>query len=161
MKTKPPGCAQCPAFTQGKGFVPAEGPVDATIALLGQGPGETEAYSGRPFQGPSGWTLDRWLVRAGLERHKLYVSNVVWCWLPGNRAPKREEVDYCRVAHWGPGLAGLPQLKVLMPIGVPAGGTNRKASIIIRSVSLRGWLTREHPFRLMDSRNPHCHQRSQ
>lgn len=121
MKTRPPICLACPAYPHGQGFVPAEGPQDATIAILGQGPGESEMDQGRPFVGPSGWTLDRWLVRAKLERHRLHVTNIVWCRLRGNRAPTRAEVDYCRAAHWGPALAALPDLNVLVPVGVPAG----------------------------------------
>lgn len=122
MRPKPPEkCGGCPAYNLGQGFVPAEGPREATIALLGQGPGESEADQGRPFVGPSGFTLDRWLVRAGLQRHELHVSNVVWCWLPGNRPPTRGEVDHCRRNHWGPALTQLDQLKVIVPIGIPAG----------------------------------------
>jgi DNA polymerase len=117
---KPSACAGCPAAKTGRGFVPAEGPPEAEIAILGQGPGETECYQARPFVGPSGFTLDRWLVRAGLERHTLHVSNVVWCWLPGNRAPTHQEVAYCREHHWEPALNKLPRLKVIVPVGVPA-----------------------------------------
>lgn len=117
---KPPSCSGCPAFMVGKGYVPGEGPGDATIAILGQGPGEQEHWASRPFVGPSGHTLDRWLVKARLERHKLWVDNVVRCWLPGNREPSKSEVSHCRAVHWGPALNQLPGLRVIVPIGIPS-----------------------------------------
>lgn len=120
MKSKPPTCAGCPAAQVGRGFVPAEGPKDAAIALVGQGPGEQEADLGRPFVGQSGFSLDRWLVRSGVQRHECHVSNVVWCWLPNNRPPSRAEVEHCRAVHWGPALHQLTQLKIVVPIGVPS-----------------------------------------
>ena len=121
MKPKPPTCDGCPAQRVGKGYVPGEGPSTASIALLGQGPGEEEAWTSRPFVGPSGRTLDWWLVRAGVERHKVWVDNVVRCWLPGNRAPTSAEIAHCRKAHWEPALRAHTQLNTLVPIGVPSG----------------------------------------
>lgn len=97
-----------------------QGPPDAAIALLGQGPGEVEAHTGRPFHGPSGQRLDSWLRRAGIDRSRCHVSNVVWCWLPSNRTPTAEEIAFCQRAHWGPALAALSELRVVVPIGVPA-----------------------------------------
>lgn len=38
----------------------------ASIMLLGQAPGQWETKRGRPFCGPAGHELDRWLVQAGL-----------------------------------------------------------------------------------------------
>jgi DNA polymerase len=104
----------------GRGFVPAIGPLSATLAFVGQGPGEEEAWAGTPFVGPSGRTLSRWQARAGIDRAECYISNVVWCWLPGNRAPTAGEVAHCKAAHWGPGLQRLPSLRVVIPVGIPA-----------------------------------------
>ena len=124
FKPKPDACLDCPAYQLGKSFVPPVAPPGASLYLLGQGPGEMEAYQGLPFVGPSGNHLDRWLRRAGIPRHKCWVGNVVQCWLPkeqspptGNRAPRPAEVDFCRATHWGPALAKAP---VVVPIGVPA-----------------------------------------
>ncbi len=117
---KPDACKGCPAHKAGRSFVRPQGPPTAELALIGQGPGEQEAYAGMPFIGPTGQRLNRWLRSAGLERYELFITNVVWCWLPRNRAPTTAEVAYCRTAHWGPALAGLPNLKVLVPVGIPA-----------------------------------------
>lgn len=120
MVEKPATCRGCPAEHDGKSFVRPIGPPDATLALLGQGPGETEAHNGMPFVGPSGQRLDSWLRRAGIDRSRCWVGNVVQCWLPGNRAPTDVEINRCRAAHWQPALDALPNLRVIVPIGVPA-----------------------------------------
>lgn len=142
---KPASCAGCPAFTAGKSFVPAEGPTDAKLILIGQGPGQDEALDGRPVVGPSGKKLDSWLVRAGIRRSECGVGNVVWCWLPGNREPTPAEVEHCRKAHWGPWLEKFPQARVLVPVGIAAmrgllGKEAAKASNAGRIFQLdQGW----------------------
>src|SRR5271166_1040727 len=122
MREKPPTCADCPAFTLGKGFVSGEGPLTAQVALVGQGPGETEATLSRPFvsHAPSGYRLNRWLVAAGLRRSEMWVGNVVQCHLPGNRMPTVEEASYCYRTHWGPVLRSLPHLRLIYAVGCAA-----------------------------------------
>lgn len=95
-----------------------------------KGPGEDEAYNGVPFIGRSGRMLDSWIARAGLYRHRLWIDNVVRCWMnagrdttgnpTGNRAPHVAEINHCRTAHWEASLAALSNLRVVVAIGVPA-----------------------------------------
>jgi probable DNA metabolism protein len=54
-----------------------EGPIGATIALVGEQPGDQEDVAGRPFVGPAGQLLDRALAEAGIERPHAYVTNAV------------------------------------------------------------------------------------
>jgi DNA polymerase len=54
-----------------------EGPVGASIALVGEQPGDQEDRQGRPFVGPAGQLLDRALSDAGLDRRRVYVTNAV------------------------------------------------------------------------------------
>ena len=117
---KPSACAGCPAFTSGKGFVPAEGDPLSRMMLIGQGPGQDEYLDSRPFVGPAGRKLDYWLARAGLDRSKLAVGNAVWCWLPANREPTRPEFEFCRAAHWQRWLESFPDVRVVVPIGMSA-----------------------------------------
>ncbi len=118
---KPPTCIGCEAHSVGKSFVKPTGPQDATIAIIGQGPGEQEAYNGLAFVGPSGRRLNSWLRTAGIDRHKCMVLNIIQCWVPNNRPPRGGEVDWCRERHWGPTLDSLKNLRVIIPVGVPAG----------------------------------------
>lgn len=60
-----------------EGFVPSEGGEDPRILLLGEAPGDKEVKIGRPFMGPSGKELDRWLASLGLTREDIYITGVV------------------------------------------------------------------------------------
>jgi uracil-DNA glycosylase family protein len=54
-----------------------EVPVGATIALVGEQPGDQEDVEGHPFVGPAGQLLDRALAEAGITRGETYVTNAV------------------------------------------------------------------------------------
>ena len=54
-----------------------EGPIGATIALIGEQPGDQEDLAGRPFIGPAGQLLDAALEEAGIVRADTYVTNAV------------------------------------------------------------------------------------
>lgn len=118
MLPKPLACRGCPAYTTGIGYVPARGPRHTALAIIGQGPGAQEAASGRPFVGPSGQALSRWLRQAGIIESTVLIDNVVRCRLtvPGltpfkDRAPTSAELAYCWPRH------GLPRLRnALSPI---------------------------------------------
>ncbi len=118
---KSPKCVGCPTEHIGLSFVKPTGPSDARIAIIGQGPGEQEAYNGISFVGPAGQRLNAWLRTAGIDRHKCWVGNIVQCFLPNNRVPGGDEISWCRAAHWQRALDDLPQLRVIVPVGVPAG----------------------------------------
>jgi DNA polymerase len=79
--------------------VPGEGPSDARIVIVGEGPGREEDKSGRPFVGRAGKLLTRVLESAGLSRDEAFVTNVVKCRPPGNRQPTRRERETCRDAY--------------------------------------------------------------
>ena len=54
-----------------------EGPVGASIAFVGEQPGDQEDLQGRPFVGPAGQILDRALAEVGIDRSGAYVTNAV------------------------------------------------------------------------------------
>lgn len=89
-------CQRC-ALGAGRTLaVPGEGPPDAAIMLVGEGPGKQEDYAGRPFVGAAGQLLGQLLTRAGLQRADIFITNLVKCRPPGNRAPRRAEIEACR-----------------------------------------------------------------
>jgi DNA polymerase len=69
--------------------------VDADVFFLGEGPGAREDEKGLPFVGASGKFLDELLESIGLNRKKVFISNVVKCRPPGNRDPRVAEVEAC------------------------------------------------------------------
>ena len=54
-----------------------EGRVGATIAFVGEQPGDQEDRAGRPFVGPAGQLLSRALDEAGIARGDAYLTNAV------------------------------------------------------------------------------------
>jgi uracil-DNA glycosylase len=88
-------CRACGLCEEAKNRVNGEGELDSRVVFVGEAPGRREDESGRPFVGSAGKLLDRLLTGAGLSRLKIFISNVVRCRPPGNRRPKRVEVEAC------------------------------------------------------------------
>lgn len=88
-------CKKCDLWRSRKNAVPGEGPADAEIMLIGEGPGFHENEKGRPFVGAAGNFLNELLAQAGLERSDVFITNVVKCRPPGNRDPLPEEIATC------------------------------------------------------------------
>ena len=86
-------CGLCNTRTQA---VPGEGPLDAEVMFVGEGPGFHEDQQARPFVGPAGRLLDELLASAGLRRSDVYITNVVKCRPPNNRDPLPGEIEACR-----------------------------------------------------------------
>lgn len=69
-----------------------EGDPDARLVLIGEAPGEDEDESGRPFVGRAGQLLDKVLASVGIDRHDIYITNIVKFRPPGNRNPRPDEI---------------------------------------------------------------------
>ena len=68
----------------------------AEVLLLGEAPGAEEDRQGIPFVGQSGQLLDKILAAVGLDRTKVYITNILPWRPPGNRTPTLEEVTLFR-----------------------------------------------------------------
>lgn len=90
-------CTNCALHHSRNKSVPGEGPANAEIMLIGEGPGFYENEQGRPFVGAAGKFLDELLAGAGLKRSDVWIGNVVKCRPPGNRDPLPEELAACDV----------------------------------------------------------------
>ena len=88
-------CQKCALYHSRKKAVPGEGPANAEIMFIGEGPGFHENEQGRPFVGAAGQFLDELLAQAGLKRPEVWIGNVVKCRPPGNRDPLPEELTAC------------------------------------------------------------------
>lgn len=89
-------CQKC-ILSQGRTHaVPGEGPEDAEIFFIGEGPGFHEDRQGRPFVGAAGKYLEELLATIDLSREQVYIANVVKCRPPGNRDPQPAEIEACR-----------------------------------------------------------------
>lgn len=88
-------CTKCALHESRKKTVTGEGPADAEIMFIGEGPGFHENEQGRPFVGAAGKFLDQLLEQAGLTRADVFIANVVKCRPPGNRDPQPDELLAC------------------------------------------------------------------
>ena len=58
-------------------------------------PGYNEVIKGKPFVGKAGKMLDKILKAANVNRHDLYITNIVKCRPPNNRNPEFLEISTC------------------------------------------------------------------
>ncbi|MBF6352096.1 UdgX family uracil-DNA binding protein [Nocardia flavorosea] len=71
------GCRGCDLYRNATQTVFGEGPVDASVVMVGEQPGDQEDTQGQPFVGPAGRLLDRALDEAGFDREAVYLTNAV------------------------------------------------------------------------------------
>jgi uracil-DNA glycosylase len=90
------GCMQCGLHLGRTTTVPGDGPVDALVMFIGEAPGFHEDQQGVPFVGAAGRLLNELLDKVGIQRHQVFITNVIKCRPPGNRDPNPEEVEACR-----------------------------------------------------------------
>lgn len=89
-------CKKCALHYSRKNGVPGEGPPDAEIVFIGEGPGFHENVQGLPFVGAAGQFLEELLATIGMKREDVFITNVVKCRPPGNRDPEPEELRACK-----------------------------------------------------------------
>jgi len=111
-------CANCGLASDKK--VPGTGFPLAQVMIIGEGPGADEELSGYPFVGRAGQLLTKALNEVGLERSKVYISNIVKCRPSGNRQPIKTEVEACRI--WLLKEIELVSPKVIIALGNTAYG---------------------------------------
>ena len=88
-------CTKCELHKSRTKAVPGEGPHDARIMFVGEGPGQNEDEQGRPFVGAAGKFLTELLESIGLKRSDVFITNIVKCRPPNNRPPRKPEVETC------------------------------------------------------------------
>lgn len=88
-------CPKCDLSKSRTKAVPGDGPENAKIMFIGEGPGYYEDRQGKPFVGPAGHLLDDLLKSINLPRSEVFITNVVKCRPPQNRDPRPEEIEAC------------------------------------------------------------------
>ena len=88
-------CRKCSLADTRHNVVFGEGARDAEVMFIGEGPGEQEDLTGRPFVGRAGQLLDDMLEMIDLRRDKVFIGNMVKCRPPGNRDPLNIEQEAC------------------------------------------------------------------
>lgn len=133
-------CTRCRLCEGRTHTVPGEGPSDARLAVVGEGPGRVEDETGRPFVGPAGELLTKILAAIELPRERVFICNVVKCRPPENRQPLYDEIATC-----------LPylhrQLDLLKPKVILAMGNTAAQSLLNTKQSLGALRNHVHRFR--------------
>jgi uracil-DNA glycosylase family protein len=123
-------CKACDLWKTGTQTVFGEGKQSSLIMFIGEQPGDKEDLAGRPFVGPSGTLLDNALAEAGIDRAKVYVTNVVkhFKWEPRgkrriHKKPNAVEITACR-----PWLES--EIRVIQPRAIICLGSTAAQAIL-------------------------------
>jgi DNA polymerase len=133
-------CTRCRLCESRRHTVPGEGPTDARLVVVGEGPGRTEDETGRPFVGRGGELLNKILDAIDCPRAGVYICNVVKCRPPENRTPLYDEVQACV-----PYL--FRQIELIKPRVVLAMGGTAAQTLLNTKLSLGAMRQRVHRFR--------------
>jgi len=121
------GCKACDLWKHATQTVFGEGPANAAIMMIGEQPGDIEDRLGNPFVGPAGKLLDEALRESGIDRSRVYVTNVVkhFKWSPAERGkrrihkkPRYDEIKACR--PWLDAELAVVKPKILVCLGATA-----------------------------------------
>ncbi len=125
LRTAAKSCKNCDLWKLGTQTVFGEGAVHSKLMLVGEQPGDQEDLAGKPFVGPAGKLLDSALVEAGIDRKKVYVTNIVkhFKWEPRgkrriHKKPNTAEISACR--PWLDAEIAAIQPKVIVCLGATA-----------------------------------------
>ena len=88
-------CRNCDLADTRHNVVFGEGGRNWEAIFIGEGPGEQEDLTGRPFVGRAGQLLDEMLSMIDLRREKVFIGNIVKCRPPENRDPLNIEQEAC------------------------------------------------------------------
>jgi uracil-DNA glycosylase family protein len=162
------GCRACGLWERATQTVFGEGPANARIVLIGEQPGDIEDTTGRPFVGPAGQILDRALADAGLDRERVFVTNVVkhfkWRPAPGGKRrlherPTRGEVAACRpwveseLEATRPAAIGLLGATAAQAMLGPAFSVTRQHGVVDRDQLAPLVVATIHPSAVLRSRD--------
>ena len=126
LRDEAASCNRCDLYQRATQTVFGEGRTGASIALIGEQPGDQEDKQGHPFVGPAGRILDRAVDEAGINRDDVYVTNAVkhFKWTErGKRRihqrPNGSEIRACR--FWLDGELGAVRPGLVVLLGAVAG----------------------------------------
>ena len=83
----------CKLKSNAKNLVFNDGNINSPIMIVGEGPGQKEDETGKPFMGDAGQLLNKMLKAIKIEREKVYITNVVNYRPPNNRKPEPLEIN--------------------------------------------------------------------
>jgi uracil-DNA glycosylase len=140
LRRQAASCTACDLYKRAAQTVFGEGDPSARIVLVGEQPGHEEDLFGRPFVGPAGRLLDEAMIQAGMDRRRVYITNIVkhfkWKGEVGGKRriherPRQDEVEACR--PWFDKELWVIKPEVLVCLGATAAGAVMGRGVTIRS----------------------------
>jgi len=132
-------CRRCPIGCNGTRAVAGEGPVGASLMIVGEQPGDVEEQMGRPFVGPAGRLLRAALAEVGIDAGRAYVTNAVkhFKFVPrGKRrlhqSPNAGEIDTCR--WWVESERLLVRPRLVLALGASAARAMLGKTVSVQKV---------------------------
>ena len=121
----------------GPNAVFGEGPIGATVAIVGEAPGEQEDKAGKPFVGRAGKLLNELLEEAGIDRSEVYVTNTVKV-RPTAEKDGRTKNRPPRVGEVREGVEILiPELRAIGPAVLVLLGNTPSKALIDKSFAMK------------------------
>jgi DNA polymerase len=152
LKQKHTNCSLCPLSEMGRANVVfGHGNPDAKLMFIGEGPGRDEDLQALPFVGRAGKLLTKIIEAMGLTRKDIYISNVVKCRPPQNRAPLPNESQICK------NTILLKEIEIIQPKIICTLGATATQELLDRPVSIskiRGTFIPFHDTLLMPTFHP-------
>lgn len=97
LKSRIVQCKLCRLYESRLHSVPGEGNFTSPYVIVGQAPGREEDREGKMFVGPSGKVLDNLFADIGWRRSDFYMTNMIKCFLPHSRKPRKDEIETCSI----------------------------------------------------------------
>jgi uracil-DNA glycosylase len=105
-----------------------EGNPETPLVIIGEGPGQNEDATGRPFVGRAGALLDQALAENNMSRKHVYIMNTIKCRAciiengrTRNRPPATPEMSACFA--WLEKQLAIIQPLVILCLGAPSANT--------------------------------------
>jgi uracil-DNA glycosylase len=166
------GCTACDLFARATQTVFGEGRARVPLMLVGEQPGDREDLAGRPFVGPAGAMLDRALADAGIDRERVFVTNVVkhFKWRPSGKRRLHERPNVAEIRACRPWLN--LELEIVRPELIVALGATAAQALLGKSFRItedRGQILTPpdaprtmatfHPSAILRARSPEDRER--
>ena len=123
--------------------------------LIGEAPGRDEDELGQPFCGRCGDLLTKMLLDAGIDRSKVFITNVVKCRPTkpdgkSNRPPHAEEITICKKWLWA-------EIQAIKPKAIMTLGKVPSNLLLGNKLQMKDLVGRQHKLSFCDIVIPNYH----
>lgn len=133
LAQKAKNCRNCGLWRNATQTVFGEGDSHSRIMFIGEQPGNQEDQEGRPFVGPAGKLMDKLLEEAGVDRKRVYVTNVVkhFKWEPRGKRRIHKKPNAVEIAACRPWLDG--EIAAVKPAAIVCLGATAAQALFGRT----------------------------